>query len=506
MIKPVCAMCKFIANSPAKPRPCSRIPIIHKDMVCVAEGNAVKDNVTGESYAPFCEEVNRHGECLVYYPVGLEAPSFTYFEEDKLFCLYGNSQLLVTTDGTDPSAKTKPVGSYDEEKHVWAYEFHVEHSCVVKAACILDGVVSDIVEEEVSVQDVPEIEFDSDTSTVSIKSYNKVFYTLDGSAPDENSLEYTAPFTITENTLVKAISVCDGFYSEIVSKQCDTIEAPVIKFDKETNTVTIESDDTVLFSTDGSDIFDDADEYTAPFVITENTLVKAAAIVDGVLSTQVELECRVPTKPVIEYDEKKRTVKITSDDEVLFTVDGTDVKKKSEMYQAPFTIKETTTVKAKSIVDGKFSEQAELVCEVVPVPEITFDDVNNMVSMTGDNKILYSLDGSDIYDDSDEYTDSILLEKNTLVKAACVKDGHFSDTVSKECKVLNTPEISYDNRTKTVTISAENPVLYTTDGSDVRKKDLEYTKPFKIAVTSTIKAKAILGDRLSEQAELTCVV
>ena len=70
----------------------------------------------------------------------------------------------------------------------------------------------------------------------------------------------------------------------------------------------------------------------------------------------------------------------------------------------------------------------------------------------------------------------------------------------------STPKITFNASTKTVTITGENTILYTTDGSDVRKKDTEYKGPFKITSTTTIKAKTIVNDRLSEQTELECVI
>ncbi|MGF1671679.1 MAG: FN3 associated domain-containing protein, partial [Balneolaceae bacterium] len=42
-----------------------------------------------------------------------------------------------------------------------------------------------------------------------------IFFTLDGSDPDNTSTEFSGPFTLTENTTVKAIAFLDGSYSDI---------------------------------------------------------------------------------------------------------------------------------------------------------------------------------------------------------------------------------------------------------------------------------------------------
>ena len=504
-MNPICAKCIYLTGEAVRFRPCAKIPILHKDMLCKNEVNMIKDRVTGESYTPYCEEVNRHGECLEYVPVGLEAPSINFFEEDNLIGIYGSAPFVFTTDGTNPDSKMKAVGEYDDEQKVYVFEVNLEHSCTVKAACVIDGVLSDVVEKEVEIPDVPSIEFDKSTNTVTIKSCNKVYFTTNGSKVTEDSSVYEKPFVIDHNTTVKCRSYAREDFSVEVSRYCISIEPPVINFDSATNRVTIEADDEILYSVDGSDIYDDSAVYEEPLTLEKNTLVKAACIVDGELSETVEQECKVANPPVITYDEKTHKVTIESENPVRYTTDGTDPKKGSMEYAGPFTIKETCAVKAVSVTDV-LSAVSELECIFVSPPEITFDTETNTVKITGENTILYSTDGSKIYDDSDEYTDPFVIDKNTTVKAACILNGILSDEVSLVCKVPSVPVITFATGTKTVTIKSDNPVLYTTDGSDVKKKDSEYKAPFKISATSTIKAKSIVGDRMSDQAELECVL
>ena len=503
---PICNKCIYLTGEAVRFRPCAKIPIFHRNMLCRNENNMIKDKVSGDSYTPFCEEVNRHGECLEYYPSGLKAPETTFIEDDNLIILSGTSPIVFTTDGSLPTAKQEAVGKYDEERKSYIFETHLEHSCTVNAACIEDGVLSkEIVKLDVEIPDIPEIEFDKTTNTVSIKSYNKVYFTTDGSKVTEDSPIYEEPFVIDHNTTVKCRSYAREDLSIEVSRYCISIEPPVITFDPETNKATIEADDTILYSLDGSDIYDDSTEYDEPIELTQNTLVKAACIVDGELSEQVELECKVANPPVITYDEKTHKVTIEAENPIHYTIDGSTPKKSSTEYTGPFTITEAVTVKAVAVTDI-ISDVSELACEFVSAPEITFDPDNNTVTITGDNKILYSTDGSKIYDDSDEYTDPFVIEKNTTVRAACILNGTLSDEVSLVCKVPSIPVITYTAGTRTVSIKSDNTVLYTTDGSDVKKKDAEYKSPFKITATTTIKVKSIVDDRLSEQAELECVV
>lgn len=505
---PICSKCKFLSKEQVRFRPCPRIPIIHRDMLCSNPENAIKDYVGGEPFSPFCEEVNRHGECLVFYPADLESPELAFEEGTNTLIISSVTKtFVVTTDGQIPNKTMSYIfGVYDENTEKYIAEITLEHSCTVKASCVIADVVSVPTELYCEIPDIPEIEFDKTTNTVTIKSYNLVRYTTDGSKVTDESPEYEKPFVIDHNTTIKARSYTKDDYSVQVSTYCISIEPPVIEFDPDTNKVTLTADDPILYTTDGSDVFDDSTQYDEPFELTKNTLVKAACIVEDELSETTELECKVVNDPVITYDEDTHKVTIESENLVRYTTDGSDVKKSSPLYITPFEITETCTVKAVEFVDDKESSQVELECIFISAPEISFDPENNIVSISGDNTILYSTDGSKIYDDSDEYTDPFVIEKNTTVRAACILNGKLSEEVSLVCKVASTPKISYNPATKTVTISGENTILYTTDGSDVKKKDAEYKSPFKIIETKTIKAKSIVDDRMSEQAELTCVV
>ncbi len=505
-MNPVCQNCIYLSNEPVKFRRCPKIPIFHRDMLCNNPKNAVKDHIDGDLYSPFCEEVNRHGECLVYYPVGLEPPriAFDDFEDNLIVC--GTNPFIITLDGTEPNAKMQSVGEWDEMQEVYIYEQKILNTCVPKVACVKEGVLSGITEIKCEVPDVPVIKFDKTTNTVTIESYNKVYFTVDGTNVTDESPVYDGPFVIDHNTVVKARSYAREDLSVQVSEYCISIEAPVIEFDPDTNKVTLTADDTILYSLDGTDIYDDSNVYEEPIEITKNTTVKAACLVDGELSEQVEKECKVANPPVISYDEKTHKVTIESENTVRYTLDGTDPKKSSTEYTGPFTISETCTVTASSFTDEKESQATSLECIYIGAPVISFDTETNTVSISGDYTILYSTDGSKIYDDSDEYTDPFVIDKNTTVKAACIFNGVLSDEVTLVCKVPSMPKITFNSSTKVVTITGENTILYTTDGSDVKKKDAEYKSPFKITATSTIKAKAYVNDKESEQAELECVI
>jgi len=112
---------------------------------------------------------------------------------------------------------------------------------------------------------------------------NKIYYTLDGSDPTTESIVYTEPFTLMQNTTVKAFGVGDGYDpSEIVSKDVVIMtqaSAPVITVAREAgkSTVTISSQSgiTTYYSFYKTTTVTEAVEYTEPVVLTEPATIYA---------------------------------------------------------------------------------------------------------------------------------------------------------------------------------------------------------------------------------------
>ena len=66
---------------------------------------------------------------------------------------------------------------------------------------------------------------DSVEVTITAAEGAKVYYTLDGTEPTEESTLYTAPFTLTETTTVMAIAVAEGeLHSEIAEAAYEIVK------------------------------------------------------------------------------------------------------------------------------------------------------------------------------------------------------------------------------------------------------------------------------------------
>ena len=137
-MKPVCSKCVYLTTDKAKFRKCPSIPIFHRDMLCSNENNSFKDSVTGEPINPFCEEVNRYGECLFFYPKGLETPEIFYDGATEV-TIKGTSPIVYTTDGTAPTTKTNLCEKMIDDVQVARVK--IEHTCTVIAECVMNDAV-----------------------------------------------------------------------------------------------------------------------------------------------------------------------------------------------------------------------------------------------------------------------------------------------------------------------------------------------------------------------------
>ena len=120
--------------------------------------------------------------------------------------------------------------------------------------------------------------------------------------------------------------------------------------------------------------------YSNPFVIDETSTIKAIAIMDGAgnsdVATSNVLTVDTLSEPTFIFSETDKSVSITCDgaDTIYYTLDGTDPIESSAVYsETPFTIKETSTVKAIAVAVGKAKS---------PIAETTYT-ITYSVGVTG---------------------------------------------------------------------------------------------------------------------------
>lgn len=221
---------------------------------------------------------------------------------------------------------------------------------------------------------------DQTTVTITAEEGADIYYTTDWSIPTDASPKYTGPFTITETTRVQAIAVKDGVSSTVtaktITKRSYTMKAPNIDGDNpflDFTSVTITSEgltDQIFYTLDGTNPTPESIEYTGPFNITETTTVKAMYVRNGAPSEIAEVtftkaDINKPAAPTITgttpFTDRSQVIIMPEqeDDEVRYTTDGTTPGLDSPQYTKPFSVVQTTVVKAIGIRNGISSDVAE---------------------------------------------------------------------------------------------------------------------------------------------------
>ena len=133
-------------------------------------------------------------------------------------------------------------------------------------------------------------------ATISISApKGKIYYTIDGSVPTEKSMLYEAPFNTKKNLTIKAIAIADGWSNSEVAEfetGVTKVTTPYASVASNSRVVAgtkvelyCETDDaTILCTTDGN-VPTEADVYTSPIEITENTTIYAMAVKEGMLNS-----------------------------------------------------------------------------------------------------------------------------------------------------------------------------------------------------------------------------
>ncbi len=118
--------------------------------------------------------------------------------------------------------------------------------------------------------------------TISADTDAPIYYTTDGSIPNEQSTRYEGPFSVTYPCDIHAVAAykLNGSRSEVVSMSPGeaTASIPTISVDQMTMTLSATPEDASIYYTlDGSDPAVYGTTYTEPVEITENCVIRAVS-------------------------------------------------------------------------------------------------------------------------------------------------------------------------------------------------------------------------------------
>ena len=213
---------------------------------------------------------------------------------------------------------------------------------------------------------------------------------------------------------------------------------------------------TIYYTLDGTEPTTSSIKYKEP-IAAGRYMVKAIAVVPSYPYTITETcdfalgQVQKPSITMIEgsFYLSKSTVALISETEnaaIRYTLDGSEPTEKSALYTVPFTIDDTTTVKAKAFKTDWFESETATA---------TF------------TREWYTVDAPDIMPG-----DTIFANASQEVSIGCATEGAT--------------------------------ILYTIDGSDPAVSGHEYKRPFKVYNTCTVRAVAIKYDwKNSEEATAT---
>ena len=202
-----------------------------------------------------------------------------------------------------------------------------------------------------------------------------IYYTVDGSEPTPVSTLYTEPVVISDNCTLKAIAVLPGHVGSDVAEAAYVMNlkpqtaTPVLvpadgaeDFYLGQVAVTIEAAEgaAVYYTLDGSEPTDGSTLYTAPLTLTRTTTVRAIAIGEGQRASEVAeatytIKALAPafTPAPGKYDNAiEVTVEGAEGMTVAYTLDGSEPTVGSTVFDGPFTLAQTTTVKAIAFGEG----------------------------------------------------------------------------------------------------------------------------------------------------------
>ena len=459
----------------------------------------------------------------VKYGVSSEVAVFTMEQSARPFIVVNQSTYQATITGVAGATVyyTTTVGEEPTTLYEGTITLGYEFSGgVVRAIAVEDGKLPSDVTEIVALFKckTPQINVNYNTERISLSCEDQtatLYYTLDGSEPDEESTPYTGPFTVPDVGVytVKAKAFRTNYNpSATATTQVEKLVAPTIQADASLTHITITASDGVMiyYTNNGSTPTTGSFPYTEPLDYSfslqpiKAIAYKANAFRSAVASNSIQLKCPIPE---IYPDFETNLVNLycdAADATMYYTVDGSDPTTSSTVTQydgTPFPLPESGTIKAYATRPNCYpSDIATYALDKAATPTIQADADDKYITITTATigaAIYYTIDGSEPDPDNNPNTIRYVgpfregpnheRVSDVEIKAIAVKTDLFWSDVAAETVMLkcDAPRIVHSDEYE-FTFSCPFPtsgtqVYYTEDGTEATSSSTLYSTPVTVS-------------------------